>query len=82
MSKSIAIFNRTMRLLEAIVKKNKALNTAEIANIIGQSKRTAQRTGKALSELGWLEVKTYGGETLYRPSKKTKQMFSVKGESK
>lgn len=82
MSKNIAIFNRTMRLLEAIVNKNKALNTEEIAIIIGQSKRTAQRAGKALAEFGWLDAKTYGSETLYRASKKTKQMFSVKVESK
>ena len=74
-SKSIAIFNRTMRLLEAFSKAEKALNTEDISKLINQTQRSAQRTARQLHESGWLECKVYNNCALYSASEKTKKLF-------
>lgn len=75
MSKSIAIFNRTMRLLEEFSKAEKALNTEDIRKLMNQTQRSAQRTARELYESGWLECKLYNNCALYSASEKTKKLF-------
>ncbi|WP_336142059.1 hypothetical protein [Acinetobacter sp. 102] len=75
MSKNIAIFNRTMRLLEEFSKAEKALNTEEIRKLINQTQRSAQRTARQLHESGWLECSMRSGCAMYSASKKTKELF-------
>ena len=75
MSKNIAIFNRTMRLLEEFSKAEKALNTDEIKILTSQTLRSAQRTARQLHESGWLECKVYNNCALYSASEKTKKLF-------
>lgn len=75
MSKNIEIFDRTMRLLEAFSRSEKALNTEDIRRLINQTHRSAQRTARQLHESGWLECKVYNNCALYRASEKTKKLF-------
>lgn len=75
MSKNIAIFNRTMRLLEEFSKAEKALNTEEIRKLINQTQRSAQRTARQLHESGWLECSMRSGCAMYSASQKTKELF-------
>ena len=75
MSKNIAIFNRTMRLLEEFSIAEKALNTEEIRKLINQTQRSAQRTARQLNESGWLECSMRSGCAMYSASQKTKELF-------
>ena len=75
MSKSIAIFNRTLRLLEEFSNSNKALNTDEISKLINQTQRSAQRTARLLHESWWLECKIHNNCVLYKASSKTHALF-------
>lgn len=75
MRKNIAIFNRTMRLLEEFSKAEKALNTEEIRKLINQTQRSAQRTARQLHESGWLECSMRSGCAMYSASEKTKKLF-------
>lgn len=77
MSTYVEIFDTLIFALNQFVKSEKALNSDEVKDLLGVSKRTAQRISKSLAESGWLEAKRVGHENLYFATDKAKQLFKV-----
>lgn len=79
MSNYTEIFDTMIYTLSQFVQSDKALNSDEVKQLLGVSKRTAQRISKSLAESDWLESKKIGQSNLYIATEKAKQLFGAQG---
>ena len=81
MNTRLKIIENNIALLNAAATRTSRISTQDCADIIGLHKRSAQRYLADLHSLGYLESDGCCPRG-YRATDKTKQLFSVKGESK
>lgn len=81
MNSRLQIIESNIALLKAAATRTSRISTQDCADITGLHRRSAQRYLADLESLGYL-VGDGCCPIGYRATDKTKQLFSVKGESK
>ena len=81
MNTRLKVIENNIALLRAAVTRSSRISTQDCADIIGLHRRSAQRYLADLERLGYL-VGDGCTPLGYKATDKTKQLFSVKGESK
>ena len=81
MNARLKIIESNIALLKSAATRTSRISTQDCADIIGFNRRSAQRYLADLERLGYL-VGDGCCPIGYRATDKTKQLFSVKGESK